>query len=129
MKKILFLVLILILLVGCSNEKIDGEALYKTIESSVAREFVEGGKAILIDVRTLEEYEKDHIDDAINIPFDTLTKESIKKITNSEIDNIIVYCQSGTRSKEAAIKIIEFGYTNVYDLGSIDNWGELGEGK
>lgn len=121
MKKILLLLLIPLLLVGCS-EKIDGEALYKTIDTTLAKEFVSSERAILIDVRTFEEYEKNHIEGAINIPLDTITKESIKNITNSEIDNIIIYCQSGARSKEAAIKIIEFGYTNVYDLGSINNW-------
>lgn len=127
MKKILYLLVICLLLVGCSNEKIDGEALYKTIESSIAKEFVSNEKAILIDVRSFEEYEQRHIEDAINIPFDTISKEAIENITNSKIDNIIVYCQSGSRSKEAAIMIIELGYTNVYDLGSINNWENTDE--
>ncbi|MBQ7136860.1 MAG: rhodanese-like domain-containing protein [Bacilli bacterium] len=125
MKKILLLIFVIVLLVGCGNEKINGEALYKTIEGDLAFEFVSKSKAILIDVRTLEEYEKAHIEGAINIPYDEITKEKIKDITNSEIDNIIVYCQSGSRSKSAAIQIIEYGYTNVYDLGSINNWEKI----
>jgi len=122
MKKVLLLIIAFILLTGCGKEKIDGEALYKTIEGDLAYEFVNASKAILIDVRTIEEYEKDRIDGSINIPYDEITEEKIKDVTNSEIDNIIVYCQSGSRSKKAAIKIIEYGYTNVYDLGSINNW-------
>lgn len=122
MKKVLLLIIAVILLTGCGKEKIDGEALYKTIEGDLAYEFVNASKAILIDVRTIEEYEKDRIDGSINIPYDEITEEKIKDVTNSEIDNIIVYCQSGSRSKKAAIKIIEYGYTNVYDLGSINNW-------
>lgn len=122
MKKVLLLIIAVILLTGCGKEKIDGEALYKTIEGDLAYEFVNASKAILIDVRTIEEYEKDHIEGSINIPYDEITEEKIKNVTNSEIDNIIVYCQSGSRSKKAAIKIIEYGYTNVYDLGSINNW-------
>ena len=35
---------------------------------------------------------------------------------------IIVYCKSGNRSKIAAEGLIELGYKNVYDLGSINNW-------
>lgn len=122
MKKLLWIVVLLIVITGCGREKIDGEALYKTIEATVAQEFVKNDKAILIDVRTLEEYEEGHIEDAINMPFDTITKDSLKNVTNSKIDNIIVYCKSGARSKEAAIKMLELGYTNVYDLGSMSNW-------
>lgn len=122
MKKILWIVVLLVVITGCGNEKIDGEALYKTIEVAVAQEFVNNDKAILIDVRTLEEYEEGHIEDAINMPFDTISKETLKNVTNSKIDNIIVYCKSGERSRKAAIKMLELGYTNVYDLGSMSNW-------
>ena len=121
MKKIILLVIVL-LLVGCSSNKINGENLYKTINGELAIEFVNTSKAILIDVRTFEEFEENHIDGAINIPVDEITKERIQEVTENELENIIVYCRSGSRSKTAAIKIIELGYTNVYDLGSIENW-------
>lgn len=129
MKKVFLLLLLVFSLVGCSNEKINGEALYKTIDGPLAQEFVNNEKAILIDVRTLEEYEQGHLEKAINIPLDTINKESIQNITENTIDNIIVYCKSGTRSREAAIKIIELGYTNVYDLGSMDNLGSIQDGE
>ena len=122
MKKILLIVFAALLLVGCGNEKIDGEALYKTIDYETAKEFVDSSQALLIDVRSYEEYEKSHIEEAINVPLDTISEATIKAVTIDELDNIIVYCESGERSKEAAIKIIELGYTNVYDLGSMDNW-------
>ncbi len=127
MKKILLVVLAALLLVGCGNEKIDGEALYKTIDHETAKEFVDNSRALLIDVRSFEEYEENHIEGAINVPFDTISEETIKAVTITELDNIIVYCASGERSKEAAIKIIELGYTNVYDLGSMDNWNVNGD--
>ena len=122
MKKILLVVLAALLLVGCGNEKIDGEALYKTIDYETAKDFVDNSQALLIDVRTYEEYEKGHIEEAINVPLDTISEATIKAVTIDQLDNIIVYCESGERSKEAAIKILELGYTNVYDLGSMDNW-------
>lgn len=122
MKRIIIVLFMSLLLVGCSSDKIDGKKLYKTIDSILAQEFINTNKAILIDVRTIEEYENGHIEGAINIPLNTINKDSIEKVTDSKIDNIIVYCQSGNRSREASIKIIELGYTNVYDLGSINNW-------
>lgn len=122
MKKVLYLLFAILLLSGCGSNKINAEKLYKTIDSTLAYEFVMNSKAILIDVRAYEEFKGGHIEGAINIPFESINKDTINEITNSEIDNIIVYCQSGGRSKEAAIKIIELGYTNVYDLGSINNW-------
>jgi len=122
MRKILFLFAILFL-VGCSSDKLNSAALYKQIDGQLAVEFVKDSKAILIDVRTFEEFNEGHIEQAINIPVDEITKERLEEVTEGKLDNIIVYCKSGNRSKNAALKIIELGYTNVYDLGSINNWG------
>ena len=69
----------------------------------------------------------------------TMSKESkngkkaeYKKITSAEakLKNkdalILVYCRSGRRSREAALKLIEKGYTNVIDFGGIKDWnGEV----
>ena len=82
--------------------------------------------AILIDVRSSQEYNEKHIDGAININVeDILNRDGALIYDNSEIGfnkTIIVYCRSGSRSNTAANKLIELGYTNVYDLGSINNW-------
>jgi len=41
-------------------------------------------------------------------------------------DLILVYCRSGRRSREAALRLIEKGYTNVIDFGGIQDWnGEV----
>ncbi len=122
MKKILLAIGIIFLVVGCSN-KIDGEAIYKTIDLELAKEFVTNEKALLIDTRSYEDFTKEHIEGAINMPANEITKESIKNVTNSKIDNIIVYCGGDTDCKSIAIKIIEFGYTNVYDLGNTVSLG------
>ena len=53
------------------------------------------------------------------------TKETfnqIEKIDYKKSEKIIVYCASGNRSKQAAQKLIDMGYTNVYDMGGISNW-------
>ena len=78
--------------------------------------------SIIIDVRTIEEYDSGHIKGSINIPIDTIELEKLEQVISSKENNIIVYCRSGNRSKKAAQLLVDLGYTNVYDLGSINNW-------
>ncbi len=77
----------------------------------------------IIDVRTKEEYTSGHIKEAINIPYDQISKRAV---TFDKNEKIIVYCQSGNRSRQAAQILIKLGYTKVYDMGSLNNWtGDL----
>lgn len=89
---------------------------YKKIEYNVAVELMKN-EHILIDVRTKEEYESGHIKGSINIPLDI-----IKSVNYDKDKVLIVYCRSGRRSKMAADILLELGYKNVYDLGSITSW-------
>lgn len=112
MKKIFSLLLVIILLTGCAQK-------YTTIDSNKAMELIENG-AIIIDVREAEEYNNGgHIKDAINIPLGII--DTINYDMNQEI---IVYCQSGMRSQQAAEKLYDMGYTSIYNLdGGLINWG------
>ena len=77
--------------------------------------------SILIDVRTKDEYEENHLADAINIPLDKIN-EKIKDYEEIKIDtNIIVYCKSGIRSSKAANILNKLEYKNIHDLGAISN--------
>lgn len=69
---------------------------------------------VIIDVRTNEEYQKEHIKEAINIPYDMLEDN----INISKEKWILVYCQSGGRSKIAYDTLEKLGY-QVYDLGAL----------
>lgn len=117
MKKVLILLTIFIL-AGCSNTKNDEKLVYKTINQNQAEKKLSDG-AVLIDVRTEEEYKQGNIKNSINIPLNEIETLDYEKDTV-----IIVYCRSGARSKNAANVLINNGYTNVYDFGSIDNWVE-----
>lgn len=104
------------------NEK---KAEYKKITSDEAKKIMETEKTIVVDVRTTEEYNEGHIPNAISIPLETIEKEAEAKLKNKN-DLILVYCRSGRRSREAALKLIEKGYTNVIDFGGIQDWnGEV----
>ena len=77
--------------------------------------------AILLDVRSKQEYEEYHLEGAICIPTYELANQ-ISKITMNKEQTIIVYCQSGARSKKAVNLLEKMGYQNLYEIaGGIDN--------
>ena len=78
--------------------------------------------AKIIDVRSSQEYNEGHLPDAINIPYYEI-KKSIDKLLTDKSQEIVLYCQSGSRSKQAYKMLIKLNYNNVYSLyGGMDNW-------
>jgi phage shock protein E len=71
---------------------------------------------VLVDVRTPSEYLYDHLDKAVNIPFDKIESE-IKYYAPNKEQTIVVYCESGSRARMAQKKLEEMGYTNVINAG------------
>lgn len=70
--------------------------------------------AILLDVRSPQEFKEGHLEGAINIPLYDLEKQ-LDKLPDKECTTII-YCASGNRSKKAKEELENLGYKNVYDL-------------
>lgn len=116
MKKTFIVFICLLLLCGCGNneEKVE-VAKVKNITCTDVNGIE---NAVIIDVRTAEEYDTDHIENAINIS-STVIKYNIKDQVSDFETPIIVYCQSGRRSAESADILVNLGYKNVYDMGSI----------
>ena len=78
--------------------------------------------AIIIDVRSIQEYNEGHIQGSINIPYYEIRK-SINNILNDKYQPIVLYCQTGYRSKQAYKYLSKLGYKNVFGLyGGLDNW-------
>ena len=126
MKKIFFcLLLSLIIITGCTanNYSSKESSSNGTISYVEAKEKIINQGAILVDVRTKEEYDEKHIDGAVLLPVDEITKEKVDNIIKTN-DIMIVYCKSGARSSQAVTKLNELGYNNVYNLGSMSNWKE-----
>ena len=108
------------LCVGCSgNNNDDGMVDYLE-----AKEMIINENAVLLDVRTQEEYDTSHINGSVLLTLDNITEDTVSAVINSKDTVIIVYCRSGNRSAQAKVKLEQLGYTNVYDLGSMDNWKE-----
>jgi len=127
LKKIVMLLLTLILLCGCAAK---GENSYRQISMNEAVELMEKeNDYIILDVRTIEEYNEKHIPGAINIPNETIGTDQIPELPDKE-QMILVYCRSGNRSKQASEKLAKLGYTNVYEFGGINDWkGETVSGN
>ena len=120
LKIILTIVLVCsIFLCGCGKQEEQAEV----ISGQEAKVQVINNSALLIDVRSEEEYNEEHLGGAISLPLETVENDADKKIPSKD-KIIVVYCNSGTRSKEAKIKLEKLGYTNVYDMGAMSNWYE-----
>ena len=81
------------------------------------QEFMNMEGAILVDVRTSQEYREGHIPGSKNVPLQTIDK--VRSIAENKDTKLFVYCYSGARSKQAASALRQMGYTNVTNIGGI----------
>ena len=85
-----------------------------------AKDLVKKG-AILLDVRTPEEYENGHLEGAINLDYSKISTD-IQKLISDKDKTVIVYCSAAKRSAQAVAAMVKLGYTEVYNLGSMSNY-------
>ena len=88
----------------------------KDINSGV-RSFLSTEGAVLLDVRTQEEYSDGHIAGSKNIPLQSI--EQVESVIKDKGTPIFVHCRSGARSAQATSILKKMGYTNVSDIGGI----------
>lgn len=95
---------------------------YVSITMEEAKEiFKTKGDYVIVDVRRADEYETGHIPGAINIANESITDTAPAELPNKNAV-IYVYCRSGNRSKQAAAKLADMGYTNIIEFGGILDW-------
>lgn len=121
----------LLLLAGCTVpektiEPVQDVPGYRQINMDEAIAMMEGeSDYILLDVRTPEEFAEKHIPGAINIANETIGSEEIPELPDKG-QLILVYCRSGNRSKQASQKLADLGYTDIVEIGGINDWpGEV----
>ena len=121
MKKSLFLIILFLFVCGCSNSSINAnEFIVLNIDTDAVYKEINNKDVFIIDVRESEEYMNGHIQNSYNVPLSKI--EDISKLMIPFDSKIIVYCQSGNRSNQAAKYLIKNGYTKVYDMGGIIYW-------
>lgn len=89
--------------------QISAEQVKKALESNE--------ECTLLDVRTPQEFSKNRIKGAINIPVDEIENIITQRIRDKS-KKIYVYCLSASRSVHAVNTMQKLGYTNVYNMTS-----------
>lgn len=124
MKRVIpVLLAVLLCLAGCTAEE---KMAYRQISQEEAKSMMTRDDGyIIVDVRRQDEYDSGHIPGAILIPNESIGTEQPEQLPDKN-QIILVYCRSGRRSKEAAQKLADMGYTNIYEFGGIIDWtGEV----
>ena len=88
------------------------------VEPERAKAMVAAG-ARLVDVRTADEFASGHLPGAINLP---LTELSYRQHELGPRDHPLVVYGDSSRSRNAVKALTQWGFTDVVELGSIDNW-------
>ena len=119
------------LLGACSSTGgvMDGDGMlnsYRQISQREAAQMMEKDDGhVVIDVRHRDEYEAGHIPGAILIPNERIGTERPEELSDPD-QIILIYCRTGNRSKQAAQKLFDMGYTRIYEFGGINTWpGEI----
>ena len=110
-----------------NSGNISSETNIAVTDVSVAQavDLINNKNALIIDVRTPEEFAESHLPEANNFPVDTLSQniETIKKLQRDK--PLLVYCRSGKRSARAAEKLKNLGVNSLYNLkGGIKAWSD-----
>ncbi len=94
---------------------------YQQITAQEAKRIMDEEPDIcILDVRTQKEYDSGHIKAAACLPNEEITGEPEELPDKNQ--KILVYCRSGSRSKQAAQKLADMGYENVLEFGGILDW-------
>jgi len=116
------IVVIVSVIAGCKTKNASNNDGYHKISAQDAKSMMdEGNPYTILDVRTEGEYESEHINGAILIPYNEIKNRAESELADKSA-LIFVYCQTGVRAAAACKTLVSLGYTNVYDMGGIVDW-------
>ncbi len=104
---LLLIFFLAIILSACSG---DG---YKNLSTEEAKKLVDDSEAVVLDVRTPEEFEEGHIPKATLIPLQEL-ESRLGELDKDE--TYLVVCRSGNRSAQASELLVQEGFKKVYNM-------------
>ena len=123
--RILFLSLVIsFCFIGCGQKSDDNDKAEKFTTqtdqetSQDVNEMLEKKGYIIVDVRSREEYDIAHVDEAICIPLNTISDIQPAELPDLE-QIILLYGTTAKDSAEAMQKLQDIGYEYIYDLGGI----------
>ena len=95
----------------------------KVISNREATLLINRENGVVLDVRTIDEFAKGHIVDAVNIPVSQITANNLSQIEKHKAVPTIVVCESGMRAPAAASVLSKAGFTRVFVLrGGLASW-------
>ena len=97
------------------------------VPAKVARQYLAEG-AMVIDVRSPEEYRGGNVPNAVNIPLNDL-REILPRRVKDKSQVLLLHCLSGGRSGIAKQQLKNLGYKNVFNLGSYGRAKQIVCGK
>jgi phage shock protein E len=97
------------------------------ISTKEATELARHG-AIVIDVRSPEEYSAGHLSQALNMPLDEIASLLPARVRDKS-RVILLHCKTGLRSKKAKTLLDRQGYANVFDMGSYERAFKIVSGR
>ena len=98
------------------------ENTYQQITQEEAKDMMDAGDVIVLDVREQSEFDAGHIPGAVLLPVGTIAKDTATAVIPEMDAVVLVYCRSGNRSKTASKALVNLGYTNIYEFGGINTW-------
>ena len=120
MKRIVFLMFVMMLMAGCAEKKPDNA--YRQISQEEAKQMMDTRDVIILDVREQDEFDAGHIPGAVLLSVGRISEDTAAAVIPSQDAQVLVYCRSGNRSKTASAALAELGYTNIYEFGGINTW-------
>ena len=103
---------------AAAAEKSEIKAMKGDALASIVADKEQKEKYLVIDVRSAEDYAKGHIKFALNMPLDTF-KDEVSKIEDWKDKDVVLYCNSGKMSGEAAEILVNDGFTKVYNAEGV----------
>ena len=88
------------------------------IPKDEAFQYLKSG-AMVIDVRSDNEFDSGHIIQAHNMPLDRIDVLAPSTVKDKN-KVLLLHCATGVRSNMAKKKLVDLGYKNVFNLGSYD---------
>ncbi|MBW2960885.1 rhodanese-like domain-containing protein [Mesonia aestuariivivens] len=125
-KNIILATLVLVLGFCFSCKEVTPDDTIEMVTPEEVEELSDVNNVKLIDVRTEDEFNEEHIQDAQNIVYDKNFSAKLSQLNKDQ--PLIVYCNSGNRSEKSAQILKDSGFVKVYDLkGGITEWKYRGK--
>ena len=79
--------------------------------------------AVVIDVRSADDFRKGHISDAVNVPASQLKAKDFSQIQKYQQKPVVLVCETGMTTASVGRILSQAGFTQVYSLrGGMADW-------